>query len=162
MLDKRLTNKKQNMLVVYFRHIRKRWVGYYVWFNLGLVFELRTGSQTSSEALQKIEIMERDFGKVQQELNQMRVNIDILEGALWDKSVEIVAFQIWFFTDLGSSESTIYQRLVWRITEVESKLQKAKESAIVLKSPIFYTHRYGYKIRVNNAFHKKVHNWNTF
>ncbi|XP_048523787.1 TNF receptor-associated factor 5-like [Dendroctonus ponderosae] len=94
-----------------------------------LVFELRTVSQISSEASQKIEIMERDFGKVQQELNQMKVNVEILE-------------------DLGSSDSSTYQRLVWRITEVESKLQKAKESDIVLKSPIFYTHRYGYKIRI--------------
>ncbi|ENN78465.1 hypothetical protein YQE_05065, partial [Dendroctonus ponderosae] len=38
-----------------------------------LVFELRTVSQISSEASQKIEIMERDFGKVQQELNQMKI-----------------------------------------------------------------------------------------
>lgn len=38
---------------------------------------------------------------------------------------------------------------MWKITEFEAKMGQAKENEVVLKSPIFYTHEYGYKIRVS-------------
>ncbi|XP_066257398.1 TNF receptor-associated factor 5 [Euwallacea similis] len=95
----------------------------------GLVFDIRAVSQISSEAAEKIEIMERNFSTIKQEINQMKINIEILE-------------------DLSATDSATYQRLVWRITDVESKLKRAKENDIVLKSPIFYTTQYGYKMRV--------------
>ncbi|KAL1505268.1 hypothetical protein ABEB36_004869 [Hypothenemus hampei] len=95
----------------------------------GLVFDLRAVSQISSEASEKVEIIERDFNLMRQEVNQLKVNQEILE-------------------DLTSNDNLTFQRLIWRITEIESKLKRAKESDIVLKSSIFYTHQFGYKIRV--------------
>lgn len=38
---------------------------------------------------------------------------------------------------------------MWQITEFAAKMNEAKENGTVLKSPTFYTHEYGYKIRVN-------------
>ncbi|XP_050303619.1 LOW QUALITY PROTEIN: TNF receptor-associated factor 5 [Anthonomus grandis grandis] len=95
----------------------------------GFVFDLRSVSQISSEAEEKVEIMEREFGLLRQEVNQTKVNLEILE-------------------ETNYIQNASHERLIWRVTEVESKLKRAKENDIVLKGPVFYTHRYGYKIRV--------------
>lgn len=47
---------------------------------LGLIFDLRAVSQISSEAAEKIEILERDFYVIKQDINQMKINMEILEG----------------------------------------------------------------------------------
>ncbi|CAG9763029.1 unnamed protein product [Ceutorhynchus assimilis] len=95
----------------------------------GLIFDLRSVSQISSEAAEKIEILEREFNLMKQDVNQLKINMEILE-------------------DLACNDNTPYQRLIWKITDVESKLKRTRENDIVLKSPIFYTHRFGYKIRI--------------
>ncbi|KAJ8968720.1 hypothetical protein NQ314_002150, partial [Rhamnusium bicolor] len=95
-----------------------------------IVFDLRAASQIASEASERIEIHERDFAEVKKELDQIKLDMEILEGL--SSSCD---------NNFGSG------RLIWRITEVENKMQRAKDFDIVLKSPIFYTHEYGYKIR---------------
>ncbi|XP_018573260.1 TNF receptor-associated factor 5 isoform X1 [Anoplophora glabripennis] len=95
-----------------------------------IVFDLRAASQIASEAAEKIEILERDFGEIKKEINQIKLDMEILEG-------------------LSSSEGTgSYGRLIWKVTEVEAKMQRAKDFDSVVKSPVFYTHEYGYKIRI--------------
>lgn len=97
-----------------------------------LVFDLRAVNQIASEAAEKIEIQEREMTSLIQEVNQVKLDIEILEGLV----------------SSYDSNSGCCKRLLWRITEVESKLARAKENDIVLRSPVFYTHQYGYKIRV--------------
>lgn len=95
-----------------------------------IVFDLRATSQIASEAAEKIEILERDFGEIKKEINQIKLDMEILE-------------------ELTSNETAhSYGGLIWKVAEVESKMQRAKDFDSVLKSPVFYTHEYGYKIRV--------------
>ncbi|KAJ8922561.1 hypothetical protein NQ315_007591 [Exocentrus adspersus] len=95
-----------------------------------VVFDLRAASQIASEAAEKIEILERQFEDTKKEINQIKLDLEILEG-------------------LSSNEAAnSCGRLIWKVTEVEAKLQKAKDFDSVVKSPVFYTHEYGYKIRV--------------
>ncbi|KAJ8953095.1 hypothetical protein NQ318_013437 [Aromia moschata] len=96
-----------------------------------IVFDLRAASRIASEAAERIEIQERDFAEMKRDINQMKLDLEILEGLTSS-------------SDNGSSCG----RLIWRVTEVEAKLQRAKDFDSVLKSPIFYTHEYGYKIRI--------------
>jgi hypothetical protein len=39
--------------------------------------------------------------------------------------------------------------IVWRISDFEAKMNDAKENNTVLRSPVFYSSQYGYKLRVN-------------
>lgn len=109
------------------------------------MFDFRAVSQISSETAEKVEILERDFNIVRQEVNQLKINMEILEGK---HNYNLNNCYMSMIADLSSDDNTKCQRLIWRITDVESKLKRAKENDIVLKSPIFYTHEYGYKIRV--------------
>ncbi|CAH1160093.1 unnamed protein product [Phaedon cochleariae] len=96
-----------------------------------VIFDLRAASQIASEAIEKVEIIERDFAKIQKEINQMKLDMEILEGL--SSSNEI---------------NSVPGRLLWKITEVENKIMKAREFGSILKSPVFSTHEYGYRIRI--------------
>lgn len=100
-----------------------------------IVFDLRATSQIASEAAEKIEIQERDFAEVKKDVNQMKLDLEILE--------ELTS---------ASDPNIKPGRLIWKIADVKSKLQKAKDFDSVLKSPIFYTHEYGYKIKVGITY----------
>lgn len=95
-----------------------------------IVFDLRATSQIASEAAEKIDILERDFSEIKKEINQIKLDMEILE-------------------ELTSNETArSCGALIWKVSEVEVKMQRAKDFDSVLKSPVFYTHEYGYKIRV--------------
>lgn len=100
-----------------------------------IVFDLRAASQIASEAAEKIEIKERDFLEAKRDINQMKLDLEILEGL-----------------SSASDPNLKPGRLIWKITELKLKLQKAKDFDSVLKSPVFYTHEYGYKIKVSVLF----------
>nr|CAH7760923.1 unnamed protein product [Callosobruchus chinensis] len=97
-----------------------------------VVFDLRAASQIASEAVEKMEIQERDFAETKKEISQIKLDLEILEGL--STSTEVIAMKP--------------GRLVWKITDFENKMLRAKEFSSVFKSPIFFTHDYGYKIRV--------------
>lgn len=44
------------------------------------MFDFRAVSQISSETAEKVEILERDFNIMRQEVNQLKINMEILEG----------------------------------------------------------------------------------
>ncbi|KAG5896562.1 hypothetical protein JTB14_010391 [Gonioctena quinquepunctata] len=96
-----------------------------------VIFDLRAASQIASEATEKLEIHDREFAEMRKDLNQLKLDMEILEG-------------------LSSSNDTACRpgRLLWKVTDVETKMMKAKEFGSVAKSPVFYTHDYGYRIRI--------------
>lgn len=96
-----------------------------------IIYDLRGVGQSTSEAIRKIEKVEKEYEKLKKELAQMKLDMEILEGLS------------------GSSDFRPGPgRLLWRITEVDSKMVQAKQTGSVIKSPIFFTHEYGYRIRV--------------
>lgn len=95
-----------------------------------MIFDLRSVSQTASESAQKVEILERDFAKINSNVAQIRLDQEI--SGLTDESCE----------------KHSCGRLLWKITDFAAKIKDAKENCVVLKSPAFYTHEYGYKVRV--------------
>lgn len=97
-----------------------------------LVFDLKAASQIASEAAEKIEILERDYPATKRELNQIKLDLEILESLVSSN-------------DLHSRPG----RLLWKVTEVSTKIERAKEFGSVLKSNVFFTHHYGYKIKVS-------------
>ncbi|XP_076254382.1 TNF-receptor-associated factor-like isoform X1 [Rhynchophorus ferrugineus] len=97
-----------------------------------LVFDIRAVNQMASEAADKTEIHDKEVKQLRRELNQLQIDSEVLESIV----------------TTSEGNSGCYKQLLWRITEIESKMIRAKENAIVLKSPIFYTHQYGYKIRL--------------
>nr|XP_023013379.1 TNF receptor-associated factor 5 [Leptinotarsa decemlineata] len=96
-----------------------------------IIFDLRAASQIASEALEKLEIHERECQEMKKELNQLKLDVEILEGLSCSN-------------ELTSRPG----RLLWKVTDVETKMMKAKEFGSVAKSPIFYSHDYDYRIRV--------------
>lgn len=97
-----------------------------------VVFDLRSVSQTASESAQKVEILERDFAKINGDVAQMKL----------DQEIDQIG-------DLENHHNNITTgRLLWKITDFAVKMKEAKDNGVVLKSPAFYTHEYGYKIRV--------------
>lgn len=96
-----------------------------------IIFDLRSVSQTASESAQKVEILERDFAEIRTDLAQIRLDQEI-SG----------------LTPESGGENHNCGRLLWKITDFAVKMKDAKENGVVLKSPAFYTHEYGYKIRV--------------
>lgn len=99
-----------------------------------IVFDLRAASQIASEAAEKLEIHERDFTQTKNEMKQIRLDLEILEG-------------------LSSSNDCNMRpgRLIWKLDDFQTKMLRAREFNGVMKSPIFYTHEYGYKVRVRNS-----------
>ncbi|XP_068906460.1 TNF receptor-associated factor 3 isoform X3 [Tenebrio molitor] len=99
--------------------------------NVSVVFDIKTISQIASETAEKLEIQEREFAKFAQQVDQLRLDLEILEN-------------------LASADcrTATPGHLVWKISSFDDKMAKSKESNAVLKSPIFYTHDYGYKIRI--------------
>lgn len=96
-----------------------------------LVFDLKASSQIASEASERTEILERDYSELKRELNQIKLDMEILESLVGSSDV---------FNKPG--------RLLWKVTDVSAKLERAKDFGSVIKSPVFFTHEYGYKIRV--------------
>ncbi|XP_008191601.1 chromosomal replication initiator protein DnaA isoform X2 [Tribolium castaneum] len=96
---------------------------------VSVVFDIKTISQIASETAEKFELQEREFTKFRQQFEQMKLDLEILEN-------------------LASCDGrTSPGHLLWKIADFEDKMSKAKDCNTVLKSPIFYTHNYGYKIR---------------
>ncbi|XP_060530907.1 TNF receptor-associated factor 3 isoform X2 [Cylas formicarius] len=94
-----------------------------------LVFDLRSVSHIASEAAEKVELLERDFGEMKHDVEQLKVDVAVMEG-------------------LGSGADETWGSVLWKISDFDSKLKAAKDSGVVLKSVPFYTHRYGYRIRL--------------
>ncbi|CAG9854995.1 unnamed protein product [Phyllotreta striolata] len=94
-------------------------------------FDLRGVSKMAGDCGEKIRGMEEELLVAKKDLDQMKLDVEILEGLASS-------------ADMRSTPGS----LMWKIGEVDSCMTKAKETGIVLKSPVFYTHEYGYKIRV--------------
>lgn len=97
----------------------------------GLIFDLKTASQISSDASERLELRERETNEMKNSLSQLKLDVEILEENVF----------------IGSGYSP--GRLLWKLSGFNTKLEKAKENNVVLKSPIFYSHEYGYKLRVS-------------
>lgn len=97
-----------------------------------MIFDLKAASQIASEASERIEILERDFSETKKEINQIKLDLEILEGLV-------------SFNDVHVKPG----RLLWKVTDVAAKLERAKDFGTVVKSQVFFTHEYGYKIRVS-------------
>ncbi|KAF2902847.1 hypothetical protein ILUMI_03341 [Ignelater luminosus] len=93
-------------------------------------FDVRTANQISAETSDKLEIQERTLGDVIKELAQFKIDLRSLEESSLNKSDQIAG------------------HLLWKITDFALKMDMAKENDTVLKSPVFYTHDYGYKVRL--------------
>lgn len=107
-----------------------------------LTFDVRTAMNIASEAAERLEISERLVEKLQAEINQAKFDVEILEDAK------------------SSSFSSKPGVFLWKISNFNRKLQASKEEDTVLKSPVFYTDYYGYKIRVsitNYIFNVRVY-----
>ncbi|XP_056648841.1 TNF receptor-associated factor 5 isoform X1 [Diorhabda sublineata] len=96
-----------------------------------IIYDLRGVGQSASEAIKKMENMEKEYENLKKEFTQMKLDMEILEGLTSSND---------FRPGPG--------RLLWRITEVDAKMIQAKQSGNVVKSPIFFTHEYGYRVRV--------------
>lgn len=100
-----------------------------------MIFDLKAASQIASEASERIEILERDFAETKNEINQIKLDLEILEGLVSINDVHVKP-----------------GRLLWKVTDVAAKLERAKDFGTVVKSPVFFTHEYGYKVRVSTCF----------
>lgn len=98
-----------------------------------IIFDLKAASQIASEACERIEILERDFSETKRENNQIKLDLEILEGLVSSNDVH---------TKPG--------RLLWKVTDVSAKMERAKNFGTVVKSPVFFSHEYGYKMRVSS------------
>lgn len=97
-----------------------------------MVFDLKAAGQIASEASERAEILERDFSEIKREINQIKLDLEILEGLV-------------SFNDVNVKPG----RFLWKVTDVAAKMEKAKNFGTVVKSQVFFTHEYGYKIRVS-------------
>lgn len=95
-----------------------------------LVFDVRTINQIAEEASEKVEILENQFEKLRSELLEIKSCIQSLEQK-------------------SSPSSEGVGRCLWIISEFSGKMKLSKETSNVLKGPFFYTHEYGYKVRVS-------------
>lgn len=100
-----------------------------------MIFDLKAASQIASEASERIEILERDFSETRREINQIKLDLEILESLVSSNDVH---------TKPG--------RLLWKVTDVAAKLERAKDFGTVVKSPVFFTQIYGYRVRVSNQY----------
>lgn len=100
--------------------------------HVSVIFDIKTISQIASETAEKLEIQDREFAKFRQQFDQLKLDLEILEN-------------------LASADARTSRpgHLIWKITDFETKMTKSKEANTVLKSPVFYTHDFGYKIRVS-------------
>ncbi|KAJ3658430.1 hypothetical protein Zmor_010167 [Zophobas morio] len=99
--------------------------------NVSVIFDIKTISQIASETAEKLEIQDREFAKFRQQFDQLKLDLEILENLA-----------------SADARTSTPGHLVWRITDFEAKMSKSKSSNSVLKSPIFYTHDFGYKVRI--------------
>ncbi|KAK9886946.1 hypothetical protein WA026_019203 [Henosepilachna vigintioctopunctata] len=91
-------------------------------------FDVKALTRISTEAVEKLEIQEKNIEDLTKEMSQIKVNLEILE-------------------EKPETMNVMIGRLLWKITNVEARMSKAKENGMVLQSPIFFTHEFGYKIR---------------
>ncbi|KRT82707.1 hypothetical protein AMK59_4294 [Oryctes borbonicus] len=96
-----------------------------------VVFDLRAISQVSSENAEKLEMQERELKELKKSFLQLKIDVEMLEEAT------------------NSREHVLPGHIVWKINDFTLKLETAKSNNFVLKGPIFYSHSYGYKIRVS-------------
>lgn len=95
-----------------------------------VVFDCRAVSQIAGEAVEKVEIQEKQLDQFRNELTQMKLDLEILEGLT------------------ASSEYIKPGKLIWKVKDISTQLELSKGINAILKSPVFYTHECGYKIRV--------------
>nr|XP_022900937.1 TNF receptor-associated factor 3 [Onthophagus taurus] len=95
-----------------------------------VVFDLRAITQIATENAEKVEIQEKELISIRKNLTQLKLDMEILEDTQISR----------FFTKPG--------HLIWKMNEFKMKMESAKSTDLVLRSPIFYTHEYGYKIRL--------------
>ncbi|KAK4886138.1 hypothetical protein RN001_002409 [Aquatica leii] len=107
-----------------------------------IMFDLRTASQISAETSDKLDIQERMINLLKNEVTQLKLDVETLE----EKNLGLV------------SADDMSGRILWKISKFSQKIEKAKESDTVLKSFAFYTHTYGYKIRVQ-VFLNGIKKW---
>ncbi|XP_044255649.1 TNF receptor-associated factor 3 [Tribolium madens] len=98
--------------------------------HVSVVFDIKTISQIASETAEKFEIQDREFAKFRQQFDQMKLDLEILENLA------------------SNVDRSSPGHLIWKITDFEAKMSKSRDSNTVIKSPIFHTHNFGYKIRV--------------
>uniref|UniRef100_A0A1Y1JZQ4 MATH domain-containing protein n=2 Tax=Photinus pyralis TaxID=7054 RepID=A0A1Y1JZQ4_PHOPY len=109
--------------------------------NTSIVFDLRAVSQISSETADKLDIQDRSLGVIQKEVAQLKLNLDALD-----------------------TESNVHGtvnfpgQLLWKISKFSEKMENAKENDTMLRSPIFYTQHYGYKVRLQ-VFLNGIKKW---
>lgn len=96
-----------------------------------VVFDVRTVMNISSESSEKLEIQERLISELKQEMKQLKLDVEVLEES--------------------SSRAAFVAKpghLLWKLNNFSSKMENAKQNNSMLKSPIFYSEYYGYKIRL--------------
>uniref|UniRef100_A0A6P7FEY5 TNF receptor-associated factor 3-like n=1 Tax=Diabrotica virgifera virgifera TaxID=50390 RepID=A0A6P7FEY5_DIAVI len=96
-----------------------------------IIYDLKGVGLMAAEGHKKMEKLEEDFSELKKQMTQMKLDMEILESLS------------------GSSDFRPKPgRLLWKITEVDTKMVQAKQSNSVIKSPIFFTHEYGYRVRI--------------
>lgn len=99
--------------------------------NTSIVFDLRAASQISSENADKLDIQERTMGMLQKEIAQLKLDVGMLDNE-----------------SSFTGTANFLGRLLWKISNFSEKMESAKQNDTMLRSPVFYTHPYGYRIRV--------------
>lgn len=97
-----------------------------------IIYDLNNANHIATIANKKVESLEKDFEVMKKNVSQMKLDMEILEGLSASSDMRVAA-----------------GRLVWKITDIDTKMVEAKQNSSVLKSPIFYTHEYGYRVRVS-------------
>ncbi|CAH1104938.1 unnamed protein product [Psylliodes chrysocephalus] len=96
-----------------------------------IIYDLNNANHIATIANKKVESLEKDFEVMKKNVSQMKLDMEILEGLSASSDMRVAA-----------------GRLVWKITDIDTKMVEAKQNSSVLKSPIFYTHEYGYRVRI--------------
>lgn len=96
-------------------------------------FDLRATTRIATDNADRMELQEKDMRQMKETVAQLQLDlrsIESLQSGLADLAIGPPG------------------RLLWRITDFASKMESAKEHNTILKSPIFYSNLYGYKLRL--------------
>lgn len=142
-----------------------------------IVYDVKTISQISSEAGEICQIQKRELGDIRGQIEQIQFDMDILDGLvggessiasnsgksrrnhskwLYSTAVILIAAILNCVAPMCLNNFSLIGHIIWRISDFDNKMTKSKDSNTVLKSPLFYTHKFGYKIRVNSFFSFKT------
>lgn len=113
------------------------------------VFDVRAVTQVSSEASEKLEIQERTIKELTKTIKQFKLDFEVLEdNQVRNMGASNIPGVSCFFLTFRDILNKFLGYLLWKITDFSMKMENCKENNTVLKSPIFMSHPYGYKIRV--------------